>query len=239
MMELNKELWELEDSSSFYKYLKELQNDDKVEWTTNIVNTNMEVLAIPVPILKRVAKEIMKGNYISFLELKLLDNYESTIVYGSIINNLKDIELVRKYLDIYVNYIDNWSSCDILSINLKDKDELFELAISYINSDKPFVRRVGFRLFFKYLDNQLYIKRIFSIIDKMYDEGHYYVNMIIAWLLCESFIKNRDMTLTYLKNNNLNDFVINKMISKCRDSYRVSKGDKEMLLQFKRKICQK
>lgn len=239
MMELNKELWELEDSSSFYKYLKELQNDDKVEWTTNIVNTNMEVLAIPVPILKRVAKEIMKGNYISFLELKLLDNYESTIVYGSIINNLKDIELVRKYLDIYVNYIDNWSSCDILSINLKDKDELFELAISYINSDKPFVRRVGFRLFFKYLDNQLYIKRIFSIIDKMYDEGHYYVNMIIAWLLCESFIKNRDITLTYLKNNNLNDFVINKMISKCRDSYRVSKGDKEMLLQFKRKICQK
>ena len=239
MMELNKGLWELEDSSSFYKYLKELQNDDKVEWTTNIVNTNMEVLAIPVPILKRVAKEIMKGNYISFLELKLLDNYESTIIYGSIINTLKDIELVRKYLDIYVNYIDNWSSCDILSINLKDKDELFELAISYINSDKPFVRRVGFRLFFKYLDNQLYIKRIFSIIDKMYDEGHYYVNMIIAWLLCESFIKNRDMTLTYLKNNNLNDFVINKMISKCRDSYRVSKGDKEMLLQFKRKICQK
>lgn len=239
MMELNKELWELEDSSSFYKYLKELQNDDKVEWTKNIVNTNMEVLAIPVPILKRVAKEIMKGNYISFLELKLLDNYESTIVYGSIINNLKDIELVRKCLDIYVNYIDNWSSCDILSINLKDKDELFELAISYINSDKPFVRRVGFRLFFKYLDNQLYIKRIFSIIDKMYDEGHYYVNMIIAWLLCESFIKNRDITLTYLKNNNLNDFVINKMISKCRDSYRVSKGDKEMLLQFKRKICQK
>ena len=239
MMELNKELWELEDSSSFYKYLKELQNDDKVEWTTNIVNTNMEVLAIPVPILKRVAKEIMKGNYISFLELKLLDNYESTIVYGSIINNLKDIELVRKYLDIYVNYIDNWSSCDILSINLNDKDELFDLAVSYINSDKTFVRRVGFRLFFKYLDNQLYIKRIFSIIDKMYDESHYYVNMIIAWLLCESFIKNRDMTLTYLKNNNLNAFVINKMISKCRDSYRVSKGDKEMLLQFKRKICQK
>jgi hypothetical protein len=76
-------------------------------------------------------------------------------------------------------------------------------------------------------------------IDKMYDEGHYYINMIIAWLLCESFIKNRDITLTYLKNNNLNDFVINKMISKCRDSYRVSKGDKEMLLQFKRKICQK
>lgn len=239
MIELKKELWKLEDSKNFYEYLNSLKNDDRVGWTKNIVNTSMEVLAIPIPKLRVIAKEIMKGNYISFLDLKLLDNYESTIIYGCIINNLRDIVLVGKYLDIYVNYVDNWSSCDVLSINLKDKDQLFDLAISYTDSDKPFVRRVGFKLFFKYLDDDLYINMIFNIIDKMYDEEHYYVNMIIAWLLCESFIKNRDMTLTYLKKNSLNDFVINKMISKCRDSYRVSLEDKEMLLQFKRKICQK
>ena len=42
-----------------------------------------------------------------------------------------------------------------------------------------------------------------------------------------------------LKRAYLNDFVINKTISKCRDSFRVSAEDKEMLLGFKRKICQK
>ena len=59
--------------------------------------------------------------------------------------------------------------------------------------------------------------------------------MAIAWLLCELMIYNRDMTLKYLEHNNLNIFTINKAISKCRDSYRVSKEDKELLLNFRTK----
>ena len=38
----------------------------------------------------------------------------------------------------------------------------------------------------------------------------------------------------YLNKNKLNKFTINKAISKCRDSYRVTKEDKEMLLQYKK-----
>ena len=54
-----------------------------------------------------------------------------------------------------------------------------------------------------------------------------------AWLLCELMIKQRDKTIDYLKHHNLNKFTINKMISKCRDSYRVSNTDKEMLLKYR------
>ena len=72
----------------YYSYLDSLKNEDKIEWTKRIVNTEMEVLAIPVPELKKIAKEIMKDDYLSFLDMEMLDNYESTIIYGSIINNL-------------------------------------------------------------------------------------------------------------------------------------------------------
>lgn len=238
-MNLIKDRWLVQDKEEYYSYLDSLSNKDKIEWTKNIVNTDMKVLAIPVPKLKSIGKEIMKGDYVSFLDLKLLDNYESIMIYGSIINNLKDIELVKYYLDIYVEYVDNWSTCDILSINVKDKDRLFKIGIEYTKSNKPFIRRVGFRILFKYLDNIEYLSKIFKVIDKFYNEEHYYVNMMIAWLLCEAFIKNRECTLEYLDNDKLNDFVMNKTISKCRDSYRVSKEDKELLLKYKRKICQK
>lgn len=237
-MELNRVLWKLSDKKEYYEYLNSLSKNEKIEWTRRIVNTDMDVLAIPVPKLRLIAKDIMKGNYISFLDLKFLDNYESTMIYGIIINKLKDIKLIKKYLDIYVNYIDNWSSCDVLSIETNDEDKLFDLALGYIKSNKPFIRRVGFRIFFKYLEDEVYLNKIFNVIDSFYDEEHYYVNMIIAWLLCEAFIKNRKLTLKYIENNTLNDFVVNKTISKCRDSYRVSVDDKEMLLKFKRKICQ-
>ena len=42
------------------------------------------------------------------------------------------------------------------------------------------------------------------------------------------------LELSSLENNNLNKFVINKGISKCRDSFRISQEDKQWLLQFKK-----
>ena len=48
-------------------------------------------------------------------------------------------------------------------------------------------------------------------------------------------IKQRTMTLAYLNHHNLNKFTINKAVQKCRDSFRVSLEDKEMLLKFKMK----
>ncbi len=66
-----------------------------------------------------------------------------------------------------------------------------------------------------------------------YEEKHYYVNMIIAWLFAEAFIKQRAKTLEFLKSHRLNKFTINKGISKCRDSLRVSVEDKEMLIRYR------
>ena len=57
--------------------------------------------------------------------------------------------------------------------------------------------------------------------------------MAVAWLMCELMIKNRNQTLKYLEKHILNDFTINKTIGKCRDSYRVSKEDKEFLLKYR------
>ena len=84
------------------------------------------------------------------------------------------------------------------------------------------------------LENDKYIDEIYNRLNKFENETEYYVNMINAWLICELFIKRRDKTLEFLKNNKLNKFTINKAISKCRDSYRVSNKDKEILLKYRK-----
>lgn len=48
-------------------------------------------------------------------------------------------------------------------------------------------------------------------------------------------MKFRDKTLSYLRTNHLDDWTYNKTIQKIRESYRVTKEDKEMLLKMKRK----
>lgn len=234
-MNLKRKIWTINDGIDFNKYLYSLRRKDKMEWTKNILNTNMITLAVLSPKLKEIAKEISKGNYISFLDLNLNNYYENTYINAYLIVKIKNFDKMKQYLDRYSLLVDNWSSCDTLKFNIKDNEEkYFNLSLEYIKSELPFRRRIGILILFKFINNEDYLDKVYNIIDMFYNEDSYYVNMIISWLLCELMIKQQEKTLLYLKRNKLNDFTINKFISKCRDSYRIDIYLKEYLLNYKR-----
>lgn len=233
-MELKKDKWTKKDIKELNDYLKALGNPSKVEWTKNIAQTSLPVLAIKSDDLKKVIKEISKGNFMSLLDLMVWDYFENAAINGSLICKIKDFDTIKKYLDIYSKKADNWSTCDTLSFNVKGNEEtFFNISLEYSKSDKPFVRRIGMRILFSFINNDDYIEKIFKLLDSFKEEEHYYVNMINAWLLCECMVRQREKTLKYLEHHNLNKFTINKGIQKCRDSYRISKEDKELLLRYK------
>ena len=58
--------------------------------------------------------------------------------------------------------------------------------------------------------------------------------MAQACLISIMFIKFREKTLDYLKENTLDNWIQNKTIQKIRESIRVSKEDKDLVLTFKR-----
>lgn len=233
--ELIKDNWTYEDGVNFNRELEKLKNKNKVDFFKKNINTKMPLLAIKTPILKAIAKEILKGNFLSFLELNLNKYYDNTIINGTIISNIKDFDLFSKYLQSYALIIDNWASCDLLEFNATNYgvENYFSLAKKLTKSDKVFARRVGVVMLFKLIKYDKFIFEIFEILNGFYNEQEYYVNMALAWLVCECFIKREEQTKEFLKDNNLNKFVINKAIQKCRDSFRVSDKNKEFLLQFK------
>lgn len=233
-MNFIKEKWNNNDIKEFNEYLESIKREEKQEFAKKTINTNMELLGIPTPEIRKIAKEISKGNYISYLDQANNKYYENTIVNVLLINNVNDIETKKKYISKLV--IDNWATVDIMTFKIKGKEKQYiELAKEYIKNQHPFIRRIGVRILFNYtaIDD---LTEIFEIIDTLYNEEEYYVNMATAWLMCEIVIKNRNQAFEYLKHHHLNNFTINKSISKCRDSYRVSKEDKEKLLQYRIKI---
>ena len=232
-MELNKKQWNQKDVEEFDKFLYKNRLEDKIDFTKRVVNTEMEVLGIKTPTLRSFAKEILKGNYISFLDNMTNRYYETTVICALLINKIGDIKEKEKYLNVLT--IDNWATVDILSFNIKGKEtEYLEFSKKLIKSKETFTRRIGVRILFNYSD-QKNLEPIFEIIDTLYDEEEYYVNMCVSWLMCEIVIKNRDKAMKYLEKGHLNNFTINKTISKCRDSFRVSKEDKENLFKFRKK----
>ncbi len=230
-MKLIKEKWNSKDIEELNKYLESIQIPGKIDFTIKIINTKMQVLAIPIPELRKIANQIYKGNYISYLDNFNNKYYENTIINAILINNIKDIKTKKYYISKLK--IDNWSTVDILKFNIKNQEkEYLNLAKEYLKSKDEFIRRIGVRILFNYTENDD-LTEIFNIIDSLQHEEKYYVNMAVAWLMCELMIKNRNQTLKYLENHKLNDFTINKTISKCRDSYRISKEDKGYIVKYR------
>ncbi len=231
------ECWEKEDIERLNEYLVSISNPDRVEWLTKIVNTNLKVLSVRMKCLDEIVKEIRKGNMISYLDCKNFETLDALTIYGKLIVYLKDIDLIKKYLYLYLPNVDNWQLIDIVSFKIKEEnaDKFLNLAKELIKVGKPFYIRMGVRIIFNMLSFDKYLEDIFNILAGLKTSEEYYVNMMVAWTLCEGFIKQRERTLVFLETGEMNDFVANKTVSKCRDSFRVSDLDKEMLLKFRRK----
>lgn len=232
---LTRNEWSKKDVLDFNKYLFSIRREDKIEFTKKTVNTFKDVLGIDCGSLRMIAKKIHQGDYNTYLSFKNDMYHESVMVNAYVISLIKDSDLQIKQIENNLSTFDNWAVVDSLKFNIKNSEEKYlDYAEKCLLSKDIFTRRVGVRILFAFIQSDNYYKKVFDIIPILNKEEEYYVNMGLAWLLCEMFIKKREETINYLKNNNLNSFAINKMISKCRDSYRVSPADKELLLSFKK-----
>lgn len=236
-MELIKSNWTENDGVLFSKYLKSLSNgEDKSKWEQNILKTSLPCIAVPSEKVRYIIKQILKGNYIEFLNLNLKNNYTEIAIRGGIISSIKDFNIMKKYLDVYALEADCWATTDTLKFTLTNQNEklFLNLLKSYATSPNTFVRRTAIIIAFKYINRVNFDGEILNVLKQLKHEKEYYVNMAVAWLVCEYFIKRKDFGMQILKSGILNDFTQNKAISKCRDSFRVSKSDKEYLLSLKR-----
>lgn len=229
--------WNEESYLVFCNYLKSISDNKYRDFNKKLISSKKKILGIKMPILKRIAKDIYKGDYEKFLKINKNIYYEEVMLRLLIIGNIKSIEELEKYFFKSIDLIDNWALCDTFCSSLKivksNKKYFLKIIDKLINSKKDYYIRVGLVLLLDYYVESDYLDLIFNYINKL-DNDSYYVSMAASWLLCEVFIKYQSETLEYLNNNNLNKFIINKMICKIRDSYRVDKEMKDYILKYRK-----
>ncbi len=193
-------------------------------------------LGVKTPILKMIAKDMVKNNdYQSFIDSNH-SYHEEKMIHMFILSNIKDKEYVYNELDKMVPTFNNWAVCDSLmniKIISKNREFFFPLIEKYKNSDKEFEIRFSVVMLLDHYVIDEYINRIFKIIEEVKND-YYYTKMAIAWLVAELMIKQRDKCLDYLKISKLDDFTFNKAIQKMNESFRISDEDKKYLKTLRR-----
>jgi 3-methyladenine DNA glycosylase AlkD len=237
-MELNKTIWLEEDKHLFITYLENYRRKEKEEWTKKILNTKLDVLAMPTKTIHTIAQEISKGDFKSFLDLNIFTSYESIALYGMVTCKIKDFQTMNHYLTIYLDVMENWAHVDLLSLPItKDnKEDFLKLSYQYLTDTRPFVRRLSLMILFQMRKDEHILPIVFDHLLNLKDEDAYYVIMMAGWLLSECIILYKEQTLTFLSTHpDLNKKIVNKGIQKCRESLRFTQEEKDFLLQYKKK----
>jgi len=215
------------------------------------------MIGVRLPKLREIAKRLAKLNpnsyeatnngensYIHYLEAVKTAKYrksvyqEELLLWGMLIGYIKcDNDEHAKMLDEFIPVIDNWAVCDSSCMTYKfmkkDLNYWYSYLLKYISSEKEYDIRFAVVCMLDYFITDEYIDRVLEHLGNIDNEA-YYVKMAVAWAVSVCYIHYPEKTWNLLASDKLDDDTHKKALQKIRDSYRVSKEEKERLNELKR-----
>lgn len=193
------------------------------------------VIGVRTPDLRKLVKEFAKTpQAVEFMKCLPHEYYEENNVHGFIIETIKDYDEAIAQLEIFLPYIDNWATCDLISPKVfkKHLPELLEKIKEWTKSGETYTVRFGIEMLMShYLDAEF--KAEYLEIPASVKSDEYYVNMMIAWYFATALAKQYDAALPYIENARLDKWTHNKAIQKAVESYRITSEQKAYLKTLK------
>ena len=232
------------------------------------------VIGVRTPALRKLAKELIKQYGLSrnksedSLDLFLSDlphkYFEENQLHAFILSEIEDFNLAIELVEEFLPFVDNWATCDQMSIKIfkKHKQELLPYLKRWIESGRSDVKspqkqkqkqrqEEKQKQMEKQKQTQTYTQR-FGIVTLMnlyldddfkpdylkwiveIDSEEYYVNMARAWFFATALAKQYEATLPFFEERKLDKWTHNKSIQKAIESYRVPSEQKSHLKTLKR-----
>ena len=216
-----------------------LQDEEYREFNSKLIPTvaKENVIGIRIPVLRKYEKEIRNSEkakkFLNSLPHKYTEEYN---LHALLLENIKSYEDTIKALNDFLPFVDNWATCDIMSIKIfkKHLDILPGQLDIWLNSSHTYTIRFAIKMYMSYyLDENFDVAYMTKISKIQSDE--YYVNMMIAWYFATALAKQYETAIKFLEENKLYQWVHNKTIQKAIESYRITDEQKTYLKTLKLK----
>ena len=194
-----------------------------------------KIIGVRTPALRKFAKAYGKTEDAKdFLKVLPHQYYEENNLHGLLIEQMKDYDQCLAELERFLPYIDNWATCDLLSVKIVKKhlDTFIKEVDRWIESDQPYTIRFGIGMLMRYyLDDEFrmeYPEKVAAV-----QSEEYYVNMMRAWYFATALAKQYDQILPFIEKGRLDVWTHNKSIQKAIESYRITPEQKMYLRTLK------
>lgn len=212
---------------------------DFQKFTARLLPGVEHILGVRLPTLRKMAKQLAKGDWQAYLQTACDDSYEEIMLQGMVLGYAKgNLQEKEPFLRAFLPKIDNWSVCDSACSTLKlaktQPEEFWDFLSEYLHSPREYEVRFVLVQMLDYYVNEDYLARVLAAIDSV-DLKFYYVQMAQAWAISICYREFPERTLPFLKENRLDDFTHNKALQKITESLKVPKDEKTYIRTLKRK----
>lgn len=195
-----------------------------------------KIIGVRTPQLRRYAKEAAKRDDVyDFLSRLPHDYYEENNLHGELLKLLyKDLYAFLEQLEIFLPYIDNWATCDMLSPKVFRKDLPFvcQKIKEWLGSDKTYTVRFAVVTLLQFFLGEQFTPGMLELVAAVGNE-EYYVRMAVAWYFSMALVKQYDAAVTYFETQRLDNWTHNKAIQKAVESRQIDAATKTYLKSLK------
>lgn len=195
-----------------------------------------KVIGVRTPMLRKYAKELVKKQEVeAFLHTLPHDFYEENNLHGELLVLLyKDIDIFLKELELFLPYVDNWATCDLLSPKIfkRHLPLVYNKIKEWLKSGKTYTIRFGIvTLLYFYLD-EAFEPEMLKLVAAVESE-EYYVKMAVAWYFSMAIAKQYETTIPYFETPILDKWTHNKALQKAVESRQIAIEIKKYLRSLK------
>lgn len=194
------------------------------------------IIGVRVPHIRRLAAEYSKktqaAEYLNSLPHRY---YEENNLHGLLIEKMTDFDACAEALDVFLPFVDNWATCDIMTPKIfkKHLSLLLDKIRGWLCSDKTYTVRFGLRMLMCFFLDDSFTPDCLDLAAGVRG-GEYYVDMMLAWFFATALAKQYDAALAILTSERLSRFVHNKTIQKAVESLRIDPETKSYLKSLRR-----
>ncbi len=224
-------------TKSVQRKLFELQDVEYQDFHARLMPTveKEKIIGIRIPVLRKFAKEYAKSEDAGeFIKILPHDYYEENNLHGFLIEGIKDYEECIRALDIFLPYVDNWATCDIIAPKVfkKHLPELEHKIWEWMASGHTYTVRYGIGMLMRFYLDEAFQKEYLTRVTQVQSE-EYYVKMMAAWYFATALAKQYETTLPFIEERRLEKWTHNKAIQKAIESSRITQEQKRYLRTLK------
>lgn len=186
------------------------------------------MIGVRTPELRQLAKEVgINEDFLAALPHRYFDENQ---LHAFIISAIRDKSECLRRAEEFLPYVDNWATCDQMSLKCfrKSPEELLPRIRIWIKSPHTYTVRFGVGCLMEFFLDEHFSPEYIELVSEIRSD-EYYVNMMIAWYFATALAKQYETAVGYIERRSLDPWVHRKAVQKAIESSRVTDSHKQYL----------